>query len=170
MAFAAKDFQLEDSALDAVLRAEVLAHQPEEGTLPQDELGYSDEMLVMLYQIAVDLSQEKQHDEAVAAFTFINALNPHVAVFWIGLGVAHAYQQDFPAAAKAFAKAIQVDPSNTDGYMYAVKLQLDLKDKDAARRIIDDGRQRADHADNPDDWSEFLELASALESIMDEGE
>ena len=167
MAIKAEDYNLDDEKLGFCTSPEVLANQHEE--LPQDNLGYSDEMMLALYEIAVKLSADKRHDEAVAAFTFITTLNPRVAPFWIGLGVAQSYQQDLESALKSYLKAIEVEPENVDGYMYVVKFHLDRNDAENAMAIVEEGRQRAEHSEQPEAWEDFLEMAPAIEAVIKEG-
>lgn len=168
MTIKAEDYKLNDEQMAFGLSPEVLANQ-HTAELPQDRIGYSDEMMLGLYQIATELSEAKRHDEAVAAFTFLSTLNPNVAAFWTGLGITQCLQQDLGAGLKSYQKAVEADPTNFDGYLYLCKYHLDLNDQDAALAVIDEGRQRAEHADNPEDWEDFLEKATAAEAVIKEG-
>src|SRR5207249_2240917 len=57
--------------------------------LSQDVLGISGDRLSKLFQSAISLLHEHRYDEAIKAFELLSRLNPFVADFWIGLGVAH---------------------------------------------------------------------------------
>lgn len=168
--FRADDFKLSKDALDFCSQPEVLLNKVSAEELPQKELGYSDDMMLMLYQIAVDFSLSKQHDKAAVAFAFITTINPFVAPFWIGKGVAEVYGQDLKGAERSFKRAIAEEPESVDGYLYAVKFYLDQGDVEGAQRVLEEGKKSADVAQNPDDWKGFLELVPEFEEVIRKGE
>ena len=164
-----EDFILSEEKLKRCTQPDVLACSPSKKSAIQKAIGYTDPMMLLLYQIAVDLSENKSHDESVAAFKFLCILNPYIAPFWIGLGVSQVQQQDFEGAIKSYERAIEVDPTNIQGYLYAIKYYLDNKGPQKARQILDGGLQQAEGAECPESWEQFLQLAPAIGELIQQG-
>lgn len=168
MAMTAKDFELSDEQLQRCLGAYELAGRPDRFELLQDDIGYSDEMVLELYTITLDWTEDKRHEDCIAAYHFLTTLNPQLAVLWVALGVSYMHQQDFPAAEKAFDRAIEAEPQNILGYQYGAKCYIDQGNKEAAKRLIERGIERAEKADDTEAWAEFKELAPQLAEAIDE--
>lgn len=170
MAVTAKDFELNDEQLASCLSAYELLGRPGSDDVLQDDVDYSDDMILELYAAALAMGEDKRHEDCIAAFHFLTTLNPRIAVLWIGLGVAYMNHQDMPAAIKAYQRAIVAEPDNVAGYQYAAKCWLEQNDKNEALQIVQAGIDRADNAENPDDWADFKreleELAKAVEDFQ----
>jgi len=136
------------------------------GKLPQDLLGFSAERLGTLFETAVGLLQQHRYDEAVQGFDFLTRVNPYVADFWIGLGLAHLAREAYKPALGSFMAAQTMDPSREEPYTYAVDCCLEMKDFDQAQAILNQGLRYAKRHPLSDDSKSLLrELKTRQEEI-----
>jgi tetratricopeptide (TPR) repeat protein len=52
-------------------------------------------------------------DEAIARYTDAIALDPNIALIYLGRGQAYAGKQDYPAALADFNRALELDPNRS---------------------------------------------------------
>lgn len=102
----------------------------------QDVLGMSGERLGRLFETSVELLHQHRYDEAVKAFELLTQINPFVADFWIGLGVAHQAHETLKPALSCFLMAQTMDPARADPYHYAVECCLEMKNLPQAEAVL----------------------------------
>ncbi len=124
---------------------EYLAHHQ---TL-QAVLGFADDILLDMYEVAFGLFEQKRYSECIDAFIFLTTINPNLSSFWLGLGSALQMDQRFDEALAAYKIAITKDPERLDGYLYAARCCMQLKDYAEGQRICDVALELAkEHPEN----------------------
>lgn len=162
------DYEISDEAWQKCADVQHLSEIYAEGKTMQDVVGYTDEMMLELYDVAVDLSKQKHHDDSIAAFVFLTTINPKVAAFWIGKGVSHIHAHQNAEAEMAFLKALDVHPSDVNGYLFAIKFYLDQNNKAQAEEVLEGGLKKAQESDDPEQWKEFNEISGHLKAVIQE--
>lgn len=82
----------------------------------QQALGYSNDLLLAMYQMCCNILEAKRHQEATQGFIYLTLLNPSVPSFWIGLGCAHEQGLQWDSAEQAFRTCIRKAPYSIEGY------------------------------------------------------
>jgi len=103
------EFPIPEDIGDKLSDPELFREQIKKGMTLQEILELTDEQLEMFYQAASTLYNENRLIEAVEAFTFLTTLNPMVANFWLGLGMAEQRIEEHGNALLAFAMAMMAD-------------------------------------------------------------
>lgn len=112
---------------------EFLAHNQ---TL-QAVLGFADDILLDMYEVAFGLFEQKRYSECIDAFIFLTTINPSVSSFWLGLGSALQMEQRLDEAMAAYKVAISKDPERLDGYLYAARCCMQMKEYEEGQKICD---------------------------------
>lgn len=145
---------------------EVIEEAYSQGQSLQHVIGYSDEMMLDIYDRAVELSESCHYEESIHAFAFLTVINPRVVAFWIGKGVAHLNHCQVEEGAKAFETAFEVDPSDIRIYEYLIKLHLGTQQKEHALEVLERGRTLSREASDQERWNAFNTLAPELERVI----
>ena len=111
--------------------------------LMQDVLGFSGDKLGNLFETAVSYLRQHRYEEAVQGFQLLTQLNPYIADFWLGLGLAEQAQGALPKALSNFLVAETMDPLRIDPYSYAIDICLEMNNIPQAEAIIDQGTRYA---------------------------
>ncbi len=115
----------------------------------QAVLGFADDILLDMYEVAFGLFEQKRYSECIDAFIFLTTINPNVASFWLGLGSALQMDARLDEALAAYEIAITKDPVRMDGYLYAARCCMQLKDFEEGIRICDVALELAkEHPEN----------------------
>ena len=72
----------------------------------QAVLGFADDMLLEMYEVAFGLFEQKRYSECIDAFVFLTTVNPNVSSFWLGLGSALQMDERLDEALAAYRIAI----------------------------------------------------------------
>lgn len=118
---------------------EYLAHHQ---TL-QAVLGFADDILLDMYEVAFGLFEQKRYSECIDAFIFLTTINPNVSSFWLGLGSALQMERRPDEALAAYTVAINKDPERLDGYLYAARCCMQMKDYEEGLKICDKALDQA---------------------------
>ena len=104
--------------------------------LLQEMLGLSDETLLHIYSLGRSLFQKNQYEDALALFTFLTILAPHVSSYWIFEGACFQIQSSNEEALAAFNAAKFLNPLDPLPIAYAIESYHALKDKDQMKNEI----------------------------------
>lgn len=96
---------------------------------PKDNTYY--DMLGQFY-----LEQKKMHD-AVNVYDYLVNHAPTEAIFWVRLGLASLYLQDYIRAEEAYLKAVKLDPTNPSRFYNLALAQQGLKKYNEAVKSLD---------------------------------
>lgn len=139
-----------------------------EGKSLQEILGFDDGKLEIFYQKASSLYGESRFQEAREAFTFLTTLNPFVANFWVGLGMAEQRLEEFNGALLAFAMAMMADSLSPLPHYHTALCYRSLGDPENALGSLDLALMRVM---GNEEWSALREKALLLkERIKEEQE
>lgn len=103
----------------------------------QAVLGFADDMLLEMYEVAFGLFEEKRYSECIDAFVFLTTVNPNVSSFWLGLGSALQMDDRLDEALAAYRIAITKDPLRLDSYLYAARLCMQMKEVHEGELLCD---------------------------------
>ena len=120
---------------DLKLSVETMAHLLEEDHLLQEIVGLSDEKMLLIYDYASELYEDKKYQDASDILYLLIILNPINFYFWQAFGIASLKIDDLPAASAAFETAIALDPSQPDPYLYLQEVLIKQREMDAAKQI-----------------------------------
>jgi len=103
----------------------------------QDIVGYTDEMMGQLYEVARGLFERQQYEEASEAFFFLSTLNASVYAYWLGLGMADQLQGEAEAALVAYGMASVVAPGEPLAHYHAAHCHREVGDEGEAARAME---------------------------------
>jgi tetratricopeptide (TPR) repeat protein len=124
----------------------------------QAVLGFADDILLDMYEVAFGLFEAKRYTECIDAFIFLTTVNPNVGSFWLGLGSALQMDARLDEALAAYKIAITKDPERLDGYLYAARCCMQLKDYDEGARICDVALELAKFIRRTNIWPSLLKM------------
>ncbi|MBS0656030.1 MAG: hypothetical protein JSR46_09650 [Verrucomicrobia bacterium] len=101
-----------------------------------DILGFSDDELMPLYDHAIQMLYAQRIEDAKTAFSFLTKINPYLAIFWVGLGLAHTAEGNISAAFTAFLMALTMDPLMIEAYEYAIDCCIEKEDFKQAESLV----------------------------------
>jgi len=140
----------------------------EKNKIVQDLLGISRQKIAALFGQAVALMDDARFDEAISAFSLLTRINPYVADFWLGLGIAHFNSEDYERALEAMNMAQALDPHRVDIYVYAIDSCLQMHKTKQAEAILRQAVRYAKKQPHDDDAKLILEEADSIwEKIQD---
>ncbi len=98
------------------------------------------------FKEAVDLTNAKKYDEAIAAYNAILAAHPDLTPVYKNLGFVYLQQKDYPAAEKAYQKVLELEPGDPDTLLSLAGVYLGMGQNDKAKEMLDKAT-----AENPGD-------------------
>ena len=117
----------------------------------QDIMGWSNDVVLDMYDAAVSIAKKQQWEEAEKAFLFLVTVNPFVSSFWTGYGSVAKQLSKFEEALMAYKMAILYAPENCSCYERALALALELDNDTEADAIVNLGETfLAGHLNDPD--------------------
>lgn len=149
------EFKIPNSVIKQLRDGSLSKKLSEEQLSVQDAIGYSDATMAKFYAAAHHLFLTKQYADAADAFLFLVGLNPAIADYWLGLGMASQMTQDFDGAIDCYELAAMCELDNPVPYLYLGKCLFALHERDSALAAF---QLAIDYAANR---SEFRELKKA---------
>lgn len=132
------------------------------GKVVQDLLGISDEVATRMFEDAVGYLNIGHFDEAVSGFSLLTRLNPYIADFWLGLGIAHLRLEEYRRSFDALSMALAMDPSRFDVYSYAIECCLEMKNSALAEALLKEAISFAKRHKTSEDAELILKSAPHL--------
>jgi len=136
------ELKIPDDILEKLRRPDELRKSIEEGKCLREILGYSDELMESLYQAARRVFQEGRYTEAQDAFLFLTTLNPFVYAYWLGLGMAYQYLEDFEQAILSYECASKVEPESPIPLYYEGVCHGLVNEYEIAEELLHAARER----------------------------
>lgn len=109
----------------------------EKGLSFQEILGFSAQTMVKFYGAAYTLFQQHKYREAADAFVFLTTLNPRVHEYWLGLGMAEQFNQEYETALTAYSMAAITHAENPWPHYHSATCYQKLSDPANARYALE---------------------------------
>ncbi len=123
-----------DNSGDHFLRfIESMKEETEKPILFQEMFGLSDDTLLKVYELAVNLVKQEYYDDANTLFVFLATLAPHVPSYWIAQGACLQALGRHEEAVSVFSAAKFLNPSDPAPSAYSIESYQILKDQDKAK-------------------------------------
>ena len=130
--------ELDQSSENFMKYFETEGDQPsEKPVLFQEMFGFSDDTLLNVYALGVDLVRKKDYERANALFVFLSTLAPHVTSYWIAQGVCLQSLNRHEDAVTIFNTAKILNPLDPSISAYTIESYLVLKENDKAKLELD---------------------------------
>lgn len=118
------------------------------GKTYQDLLGYTDQMMISMYEIARSRFAEKNYEEAICVLKFLTTLTPLISIFWTSLGNAYELNEQITEALSAYEVPIVLDPTKIEHYVQAAKCSIAVNDSDDQAIQIFEGAKEFAHSEH----------------------
>lgn len=124
---------------DHFLRAGLSMHDDpsEKPILFQELFGLSDDTLIHVYDLGVDLVKKSNYKDGNSLFAFLTTMAPHVASYWISQGVCLQALNEHEDAIAMFSSAKFLSPTDPAPSAYTIESHLILKNNDKAKFELD---------------------------------
>lgn len=113
----------------------------EKPILFQEMFGLSDDTLLRIYDLAVDLIKKENYEDANTLLVFLTTLAPHVTSYWIAEGACLQALDRHQEAIAVFSAAKFLSPSDPAPSFYSIESFLILDDKDKAKLELDEVKE-----------------------------
>lgn len=116
-------------------------------------LGYTEDMVIRLEELAWEIYNQRRYDDAAAAFVFLIFLEMDNLNNWLGLGVSYQEGLKWDDAISTYRIALQMDPFLMPAYGYLAGCYGEIGELSLALDVIDAGiRQTEKDPENLTDW------------------
>lgn len=147
---------------------EALTKVFEEGMLPQDALGFSQDFVEMLYAYAYKLFQSGKFDEAATAYKYLMVLCPFDVRQPMALAACYHKKRNYADAISNYIVATVLAPDSPMPYYHASDCFLKSDDKDGAIFMLTKAVEKA--KENPE-YAALLQRAElSLEQLQGQSE
>ncbi len=89
------------------------------------------------FKEAIDLTNARKFDEAIAAYQAILAQSPNLPAVHMNLGFAYMQKKDYAAAEAEYAKVLDLEPDNNDAMLALAGIYSTQGQKDKAKEMLD---------------------------------
>lgn len=132
-----KKYRVPDEAQKIFEDPSLLAEEMAKGRNMQSIVGWSDEIILDMYDAAVRISSRQEYEKAADAFLFLTALNPGIASFWIGSGLCLQKQGRYDEALYVFRCGLVHTCDDWAMYAHTVRCCLEMKQYEDAINTLD---------------------------------
>lgn len=122
-----------DNSGDHFLKFVESMKETEKPILFQEMFGLSDDTLLKVYDLGVNLVKQGYYEDANTLFVFLATLAPHVASYWIAQGACLQALDRQEEAVAVFNAAKFLNPSDPAPCAYSIESYQILKDQDKAK-------------------------------------
>lgn len=102
----------------------------------QEMFGLSDDTLIQIYDLAVDLVKKGNYKDALTLFVFLTTLAPHVPSYWIAQGACLQALDRHEEAVAIFGAAKFLNPQDPAPLAYSIESYLILKEKEKVKEEL----------------------------------
>lgn len=113
-----------------------LKKEMEQGSLIQKTVGLSDETLLWIYGIGLELFEANQAQEASLIFLMLVLLNPLISDYWIALGITQRSLKEEEAAIYSFEMAALMNLNNPIPSYNLAEIYLKQKELEQAKKQL----------------------------------
>lgn len=131
-----EEYQIPEDAMEKAKDPQILKRQVEEGKTLQEIFGYDEKTMLRFYQAARALFLREEWKKSADAFLFLTSLNPYVHTYWLGLGLAETFREDYHGALLALAMAILTDVKNPVPHYHSARCYLAMNEKNNAKQSL----------------------------------
>jgi tetratricopeptide (TPR) repeat protein len=118
-------------------------------------LGFTEKSLSIFYHATFRLMENKEFERARDVCYFLVTIAPGVSQFWISIGRCDANLHIYETALLELSRAIELDPTESAGYLDLIDLFLEMHEFNSASELCDAGVQFAlEH--RQETWSDSL--------------
>lgn len=110
-----------------------MGESSEKPPILQELFGISDESLVHIYELGIDLVKQNNHKDANALFVFLTTMTPYVPSFWIAQGACLQALDRHEDAVEMFKTAKLLKPVDPLALVYLIESYKNLKREDEAK-------------------------------------
>lgn len=129
--------------------------------MPKDDqmiLGFSNETLAMIYQVATGAYRDERFESCLAVFVLLATLNPANPEYWFRTGIAAQKNELIDIALRAYAIASSLVPELIGARLFAAECYLAKGAlKEAAEEVIEAKKIKETSEPEPM-WLELLDL------------
>jgi len=111
---------------------------PEKPILFQEMFGFSDDTLLLVYDLGVSLIGRGEMKNAIIIFTFLTTLAPHVSSYWVALGVCFQETNRHQEGIIALSAAKFLEPTDPGPLFYNIESYLVLKETEKANLEVEE--------------------------------
>lgn len=156
-----EDLKIPDEVLKRIQQPELFKDDIDQGKSLQEILGYSDEVMDKLYQVAHNLFEENRYHQALDAFLFLSTMNPFVYAYWLGLGMVYQVLEEYEQALLCYECAHKIEMEEPLPLFHMASCNFLLNDMQKAKSFLKDAKKRC-----VGDYSDFLEKVENAEIKM----
>ena len=161
-----KDFIISKEALEHINDEDALMKDIAEGKTLQEIFGFSNAMMLELYEAAKSILEQGRFVDAASTFSFLTTLNPYVSDFWVGLGMAQQNGNDYESAIFSFEMAFTLEGGTITPYMLAAQCFMEMGDSDRAIAVLElAGKYAEEHCEEEGCKKLKLEVSSAKKYV-----
>lgn len=103
----------------------------------QHALQIDNRVMMLFYDIGLNLKDEKQFDDSEAVFFFLTMINPYVSGFWLVKGSINENQQKWNDAIQSYQSAQKLEPASELPYLGLLRSYEAIKDKDGYHATLE---------------------------------
>jgi tetratricopeptide (TPR) repeat protein len=159
-------FLISDEAIQKMNDEEMLNRALEEGKTFQELFGFSDAIVVEFYEAAKNVLEQNRFEDAVSAFLFLTGLNPNVADFWMGMGMAQQKNNEFDAALNSYTIAIELEGNKIFPYILTAQCCMEIKNFQKALEVIESAEKYAQEKAAQEDTKQLQSDAVAAKQYV----
>ncbi|MBB65301.1 MAG: hypothetical protein CMO81_09580 [Waddliaceae bacterium] len=112
------EFRIKKEDLKKLHNKKYVLNRMRKGDQYQDLFGYSDETMMKFYTKAKGLFDSGEYKKAADAFFFLGSLNPTMAGYWFGQGLAEQRCERYQKALLAYGSCVAANPVDPRAYLY----------------------------------------------------
>lgn len=129
--------ELDKSINQFILVAISMSETSDKPILLQELFGITDDSLLKIYELGVDLVKKNNYKDGIALFVFLTTMSPYVPSFWIAQGVCLQALNSHEDAIELFKNAKILKPSDPVPFAYLIECYLILKKNDEAKTELE---------------------------------
>lgn len=129
--------ELNKSINQFILIAISMEESSEKPLILQKLFGISDDSLVRIYELAIDLVKKNNHKDANCLFVFLTTMTPYVPSFWIAQGACLQALDRHEDAVEMFKTAKLLKPVDPLALVYLIESYKKLKFEDEAKAELE---------------------------------
>lgn len=126
------EFMITDEMLEAL-------NNSKEAGVVREKLHFLDDAIDTIFELAEDLKERRQWDEAISIYVFLIYLDPFISWFWHGLAECWQEVNQWQSAQFAYATAVNCDSTNPYFYQSLCSCLLEMGEREKAQTALQYG-------------------------------
>ncbi|QLH36277.1 MAG: tetratricopeptide repeat protein [Parachlamydiaceae bacterium] len=103
--------------------------------------GLSDETLLVIYQVALNLFETQRFDQSKQLLSMLLLFASKISSYWNALGYVYQTEGNFESAITCYSKSLETDPDNIETYFYLARCYLQMQQSYLAKQQLDNLRE-----------------------------